>query len=81
MCGFQLCTIFHLKLILNLQDLLQSHNLETVPIGIVVLNFPRDNTFPPETDAVSFCFGVLISLCSYSFGAGRIFFFKGFTVS
>ena len=34
------------------------------------------NTLPPETYAVSFLFWQEISVCSFSFGAGRIFFLR-----
>ena len=43
MCGSQICTTFLLKLILILQDLLQSQNLEIIPIDIVVLYHAHDN--------------------------------------
>ena len=36
--------MFHLMQILNLQDLLRSQSLETVPICIVWQYFPHDNT-------------------------------------
>ena len=43
MCDFRIRTMFHLNWILSLRDLLQSQNLELIPIDIVVQCFPLDN--------------------------------------
>ena len=42
--GFRKCTMFHLMLILNPQDLLQNGSLETVPICIGLQYYPHSNT-------------------------------------